>query len=80
MQAIRSNEKRNEGWYGATSSFTAVLGRMATYSGREVHWDELAAKGGTEMPNVLAWDANPKVMPDKDGYYPIPVPGTYKPY
>ncbi|MGO9113400.1 MAG: gfo/Idh/MocA family oxidoreductase, partial [Thermoguttaceae bacterium] len=80
LQAIRNNEKRNEGWYGATSSFTAVLGRMATYSGQLVRWDDLVAKGGTEMPDVLAWDANPKVMPDKNGYYEIPVPGVYKPY
>jgi len=53
---------------------------MATYSGQVVRWDDLVAKGGTEMPEVLAWDANPKVMPDKDGNYQIPVPGIYKPY
>ena len=33
VNAIRKNEKLNDGWHGATSSFTAVLGRMATYSG-----------------------------------------------
>ena len=80
LQAIRNNEKRNEGWYGATSSFTAVLGRMATYSGKEVSWDELVAKGKTEMPEVLTWDADPKVMPDKNGCYVIPTPGVYNPY
>ena len=34
IEAIRNNVAHNEGWYGATSSFTAVLGRMATYSGQ----------------------------------------------
>jgi predicted dehydrogenase len=78
--AIRNGTKLNDGWYGATSSMTAVLGRMATYSGRVVTWDDAVAKGGTDMPEKLAWDANPKIMPDKDGNYPMPVPGIYKPY
>ena len=45
VKAIRDNDKYNEGWYGATSSMTAVLGRMATYSGQVVHWDDAVAKG-----------------------------------
>ena len=45
VDAIRKGEKLNDGWHGATSSFTAVLGRMATYSGQEVNWDEAVAKG-----------------------------------
>ena len=45
VNAIRNGGKLNDGWHGATSSFTAVLGRMATYSGLEVEWDEAVAKG-----------------------------------
>ncbi len=78
--AIRKNEKLNDGWYGATSSFTAVLGRMATYSGQEVNWDDAVAKGPDEMPKKFAFDADPPVAPDKDGNYPMAVPGLYKPY
>ena len=78
IEAIRNNEPRNEGWYGATSSFTAVLGRMATYSGQRVMWDEAVAKGTTDMPDTLAWDASPKVLPDEHGNYPIPMPGVYQ--
>ena len=80
FDAIRKNEKHNDGWYGATSSFTAVLGRMATYSGQVVKWDDAAAKGPDEMPKKFAFDADPPVMPDKDGNYPIAMPGVYKPY
>ncbi len=80
IDAIRNGEKQNDGWYGATSSFTAVLGRMATYSGQEVKWDEAVAKGPDEMPEQFAFDADPPVMPDKDGNYPMAVPGIYKPY
>ena len=80
ITAIRQDQKYNEGHYGATSSFTAVLGRMATYSGQIVKWDDAAAKGTSEFPDKLAWDAAPKVLPDKDGKYPIAIPGQYKPY
>jgi predicted dehydrogenase len=80
VRAIRTGAKLNDGWHGATSSFTAVLGRMATYSGLEVEWDEAVAKGPNELPARLAYDADPPDLPDKDGFYPIPLPGLYKPY
>ncbi len=82
MDAIVNDKKYNEGWYGATSSFTAVFGRMATYSGKVVTWDEAVAKGPSEMPEKFAWDANPPVMPDANGSYEaaVAVPGIYKPY
>jgi myo-inositol 2-dehydrogenase / D-chiro-inositol 1-dehydrogenase len=80
FNAIRKDEKHNDGWYAATSSFTSVLGRMATYSGVIVKWDDAVKKGPNEMPAKYAFDADPPVMPDKDGNYPIPLPGVYKPY
>ena len=57
-----------------------MLGRMATYSGQVVKWDDAVAKGPSEMPEKFALDAEPPVMPDKDGNYPVAVPGVYKPY
>ena len=80
VEAIRNGTKLNDGWHGATSSFTAVLGRMATYSGQVVKWDEAVANGPSEMPERYAFDADPPAMPDADGNYPMPVPGVYKPY
>ncbi len=80
IDAIRNDKPCNDGWYGATSSFTAVLGRMATYSGKVVKWDEAVEKGPDEMPQKYAFDADPPVMPDENGNYPVPVPGLYKPY
>ena len=80
IAAIRSGTKYNEGWHGATSSMTAVLGRMATYSGQQVRWDDAVAKGTSEFPKTLAWDAEAPVKLGADGNYPIPVPGIYKAY
>ena len=76
IAAIRKGEKYHEGWYGATSSMTAVLGRMACYSGQVVRWDEAVAKGPDEMPPQLAFDADPPVKPDAAGNYPVPMPGA----
>lgn len=82
IRAIREDLPHNEGYYGATSSFTAILGRMATYSGQVVRWDEAVAKGPSEMPDRFAWHAAPPVLPGPDGGYEhaVPTPGVYKPY
>jgi hypothetical protein len=80
VNAIRNDERHNEGWYGAISSMTGVLGRMATYSGQLVRWEDAVAKGPDESPERLNWDAPPRHLPGPDGFYPIAVPGAYKPY
>lgn len=80
IAAIRNGTKYCEGWHGAASSMTAVLGRLATYSGKIVKWDEAVQKGTTEFPTKLAWDAPAPVSPDAEGNYPIPIPGVYQPY
>jgi predicted dehydrogenase len=82
IRSIREDLPHNEGYYGATSSFTAVLGRMATYSGQVVRWDDAVAEGPNEMPDRFAWDAPPPVLPGPDGGYEhaVPVPGNFRPY
>ena len=82
IDAIRNNKPYNEGYRGAEASFTAILGRMASYSGNIVRWDEAAVGGPSEMPAKFSWDANPPVMPDENGSYEhaVPIPGRYKAY
>ncbi|OHB84811.1 MAG: oxidoreductase [Planctomycetes bacterium RBG_16_64_12] len=80
VAALRAGRRYNEGFFGANSSMTAVLGRAANYSGKVVTWDELVAKGQSEMPQQLAWDAPAPVQRDADGNYPIPMPGVYTPF
>ena len=75
VNAIRANEKFNEGYIGATSTFTAVLGRMATYSGQVIKWDDAVAKGPNLMPEKFDFAAEPPVLPNADGFYPIAMPG-----
>jgi predicted dehydrogenase len=78
QDAIRTGKPRNDAVYGATSSFTSVLGRLATYSGKTWGFEEALALDYRTMPERLDWDAEPPVLPDKDGNYPPPLPATFK--
>ncbi|QNR83005.1 Gfo/Idh/MocA family oxidoreductase [Pedobacter riviphilus] len=64
--------------YAATSTFSAIIGRFATYSGQTIKWDEALASNISLMPERFAWDANPRLMPDENGLYPIARPGQTK--
>lgn len=78
--AIRSGAKHNEGGYGAMSTATAILGRMATYSGKTVRMADLLASEVALVPTAYAWDADPPSLPDEEGRYPIAVPGVTQPW
>ncbi len=60
---------------GAKSTMTAILGRMACYSGQMLEWDAALNGQNNLFPDKLAWDAMPKVLPDANGYYPRAMPG-----
>ncbi len=64
--------------HGAKSTLTAIMGRMATYSGQIVTWDEAMNSEVDLMPERYTWDAMPKVLPDENGQYPVPTPGITK--
>jgi predicted dehydrogenase len=74
--AIRAGTPYNEAEYGATSTMTAILGRLATYSGRVLQWDEALASNLRLAPERLDWDAQPRVLPDAHGRYPSAIPGV----
>jgi myo-inositol 2-dehydrogenase / D-chiro-inositol 1-dehydrogenase len=64
--------------YAATSSMTAVLGRMATYSGKVVTWEEAVNSQLSLLPKDFSLAADPPAMPDAAGYYPFALPGVTK--
>ncbi len=63
---------------GAKATLTAIMGRMATYSGQVMEWDKVLNSGINIMPSKFAWDAKPPVVPDANGNYPIATPGQTK--
>lgn len=76
--SIRDGKPINEGEYGALSTMTSVLGRMATYSGKVIEWKDALASNIDLSPKSYAFDAEAPVQPDKDGNYAIAVPGMTK--
>ncbi|MCY4233648.1 MAG: Gfo/Idh/MocA family oxidoreductase [Bacteroidetes bacterium] len=65
---------------GAIATMSAILGRMATYSGNVVTWEEAMASELDLMPEQFAWDADPPVLPNAEGRYEIPTPGVNMAY
>jgi len=78
FDAVRNNKPHNEAEYGALSTMTGIMGRMATYSGKVIRWDEAINSQVTMAPSRYAWDADPPAMPDENGCYPCAVPGITK--
>ena len=46
---------------------TAILGRMAAYSGKELEWKTALGSQVELFPKVLAWDADPGPKPGENG-------------
>ena len=63
---------------GASSSMTAIMGRMATYSGQVLEWDKLLNSGIDLHPKEYDWNALPPVTPNEEGYYAVAKPGVTK--
>jgi len=80
MSILGTGPYRVEAEYGATSSMTAVMGRMATYSGQVVEWEKATQSETRLAPARYALDADPPVLPLPDGSYPTAMPGLTKPY
>jgi len=74
--AIRGNKEFNEAEYGAMSTMTSILGRMATYGGKEIKMADALNSQIDLMPEKLAWDSPMKVIPGPDGIYPHAIPGV----
>jgi len=63
---------------GAKTTLTAIIGRLATYSGEVIPFDKALNSGLNLQPATYAFDAKPPVMPDADGFYPYAKPGITK--
>jgi len=79
--AIKTGEhKLNDTNQGAEATMTAIMGRMATYSGQVITWDAAMAIDHSLVPELHSFTDTAPVLPDKNGNYPIPIPGvtTYR--
>jgi predicted dehydrogenase len=76
--AIQNDTPLNNANYGAKSSFTSVLGRLATYSGQEITWNEATKSNFSILPKEFDFNAEAPVQPDEDGNYEVAIPGQWK--
>ena len=76
--AIREDLPFNEAENGAISTMTAIMGRMATYSGQMVTWEDAFQSELDLTPERYDFDVEPPVLPDEDGLYPCAMPGSTK--
>jgi predicted dehydrogenase len=76
--AIRNGDVIADAENGAMSTLSAILGRMATYSGKSITLEEALTSDYQLMPAEVTWNTTPPTLPDANGHYPIPTPGKTK--
>lgn len=69
FDSIRNGKAHNEAVYVAESTLTAIMGRMATYSGSEISWDD-ALNASAAPPGLTEYTWGAVSVP------PVPVPGS----
>jgi len=80
LAAFQAGEPYNEVDHTVLGTMTAILGRMATYSGQIVTWDEAINSKVDLSPSGYTWDSTPQPKPGPDGIYPCAMPGQTKAY
>lgn len=79
FENIRTGKLRVDAEYAAFSTLMGVMGRMATYTGQVITWEQALNSKDVLVPDNLTWNTEPPVKPDADGWYPVAVPGTTEP-
>lgn len=78
VDAILNDRPHHEVEYSAMSTMTAILGRMATYSGQQIEWDEAFHSEQVLTTDAESWDAPAPIQPLADGSYRVAIPGVTK--
>jgi predicted dehydrogenase len=77
IDAIRNDKPHNEVEHGVKASLVTSMGRMAAHTGQEITYDDMLNCEHEFAPGCDQWtmDSPPPVIADKDGKYPVPMPG-----
>jgi myo-inositol 2-dehydrogenase/D-chiro-inositol 1-dehydrogenase len=76
FEAIRNDLPYDEATRGAKSTLTAILGRMATYSGQLVTWEDALNSEVVLGTEALEFDAPAPLELGEDGSYEVKLPGA----
>src|SRR5436190_1698355 len=77
IDAIRNDKPYNEVPFGVQASVVTSMGRMAAHTGQEITYEDMLNHPVEYAPGIENWtnDSKPPVTHDKDGKYPVPMPG-----
>jgi predicted dehydrogenase len=75
FEAIMKDLPLNDTEFGAKSTMVAIMGRMASHSGKLITWDEAFNSDRILVPENLRADSVAPILPDENGIYPYPIPG-----
>lgn len=78
LESIRNGKPINNTNYMALSSMLVVMARMSSYTGKAMTYDEAIKSQYSTAPEAYAWEADPPILPDPNGSYPIAKPGLTK--
>jgi len=78
LQSVRAGKPINNGQYMINSTMLGILGRMVCYTGRAITWEEAMQSTHLAGPAECTWDMEPPAKHDKQGIYPVPIPGMTK--
>ncbi|MDZ7649041.1 MAG: hypothetical protein U5K54_18780 [Cytophagales bacterium] len=66
--------------HGAMTTMTAILGRVATYTGQVVKFEKALNSGMTIVPTKFDFNAQPPIVPNKKGSSPVAIAGVTRNY
>ena len=80
VDAIRDDKPYNEVKRGVEASVVTSMGRMAAHTGQEITFEDMLNSDHEYAPGVdkFTMDSPAPLQADKDGKYPIPMPGIKK--
>ncbi|MDY0169079.1 MAG: Gfo/Idh/MocA family oxidoreductase [Thermoguttaceae bacterium] len=79
IDSIRNDKPHNEAKYAAMSNLADIMARAAIHSGQMVTWDEAMASDfqWCDYIDTMTDDSPPPVLPNEEGYYPVPNAGQW---
>jgi hypothetical protein len=76
--SIRAGQPVNHQDTMIDSTYTAIMGQIACYTGKPVTWDEIIEADFEFEPKLadVRLDMEGPTQPDATGNYPLPIPGN----